>query len=272
MTKKQLLSVLTATTVALLTTSLAYADETPVPVDPTAPSTEVVTPAPAQPEKLPDTSKPAEPETPKEELPTPVDPTAPSTEVVTPAPAQPEKLPDTSKPAEPETPKEELPTPVDPTTPSAGKEDKPETVPGQAETPKEETKPKEEVKPETPKSSEDKKKEELVPDNVSKDIIEKVDTTTGEVVFKPIPVTPDKTVIGTKDSQVIIRDQAGRTQVVTPESLGGHVNPNGTVTLKDATGAEKTLPKTGDKQSVLGYLGMMLISVLGYAVKKKVSY
>ncbi|HGD1346688.1 TPA: LPXTG cell wall anchor domain-containing protein [Streptococcus agalactiae] len=197
----------------------------------------------------------------------PVDPTVPSTEVVTPpAPVVPEKLPDTSKPAEPETPKEELPSPVDPTTPSAGKEDKPETVPGQAEMPKEE------VKPENPKSSEDKKKEELVPDNVSKDIIEKVDTTTGEVVFKPIPVTPDKTVIGTKDSQVIIRDQAGHTQVVTPESLGGHVNPNGTVTLKDATGAEKTLPKTGDKQSVLGYLGMMLISVLGYAVKKKVSY
>lgn len=197
----------------------------------------------------------------------PVDPTVPSTEVVTPpAPVVPEKLPDTSKPAEPETPKEELPAPVDPTTPSAGKEDKPETVPSQAEMPKEE------VKPEDPKSSEDKKKEELVPDNVSKDIIDKVDTTTGEVVFKPIPVTPDKTVIGTKDSQVIIRDQAGRTQVVTPESLGGHVNPNGTVTLKDATGAEKTLPKTGDKQSVLGYLGMMLISVLGYAVKKKVSH
>lgn len=232
MTKKQLVSVLTATTVALLTTSLAYADETPVPVDPTAPSTEVVTPAPAQPEKLPDTSKPAEPETPKEER----------------------------------------PVPVDPTTPSAGKEDKPETVPGQAETPKEETKPKEEVTPETPKSSEDKKKEELVPDNVSKDIIEEVDTTTGEVVFKPIPVTPDKTVIGTKDSQVIIRDQAGRTQVVTPESLGGHVNPNGTVTITDSTGAKKTLPKTGDKQSVLGYLGMMLVSVLGYAVKKKVSH
>lgn len=197
----------------------------------------------------------------------PVDPTVPSTEVVTPpAPVVPEKLPDTSKPAEPETPKEELPAPVDPTTPSAGKEDKPETVPSQAEMPKEE------VKPENPKSSEDKKKEELVPDNVSKDIIDKVDTTTGEVVFKPIPVTPDKTVIGTKDSQVIIRDQADRTQVVTPESLGGHVNPNGTVTLKDATGAEKTLPKTGDKQSVLGYLGMMLISVLGYAVKKKVSH
>lgn len=196
----------------------------------------------------------------------PVDPTVPSTEVVTPAPAQPEKLPDTSKPAEPETPKEELPAPVDPTTPSAGKEDKPETVPGQAETPKEE------VKPENPKSSEDKKKEELVPDNVSKDIIDKVDTTTGEVVFKPIPVTPDKTVIGTKDSQVIIRDQAGRTQVVTPDSLGGHVNPNGTVTITDSTGAKKTLPKTGDKQSVLGYLGMMLISFLGYAVKKKVSH
>ncbi|MCB2830823.1 LPXTG cell wall anchor domain-containing protein [Streptococcus dysgalactiae] len=197
----------------------------------------------------------------------PVDPTVPSTEVVTPpAPVVPEKLPDTSKPAEPETPKEELPAPVDPTTPSAGKEDKPETVPGQAEMPKEE------VKPENPKPSEDKKKEELVPDNVSKDIIEKVDTTTGEVVFKPIPVTPDKTVIGTKDSQVIIRDQAGRTQVVTPESLGGHVNPNGTVTITDSTGAKKTLPKTGDKQSVLGYLGMMLISVLGYAVKKKVSH
>ncbi|KED03921.1 hypothetical protein CECT5772_07344 [Streptococcus equi subsp. ruminatorum CECT 5772] len=179
MPKKQLLSILTATTVALLTPSLAYAAETPVPVDPTAPSTEVVTPAPAQPELL---------------------------------------VPD--KPAAPETPKEELPAPVDPTTPSTGKEDKPET-PSVPESPKAETQPKEEVTPETPKPSEDKKKEELVPDNVSKDIIEKVDTTTGEVVFKPIPVTPDKTVIGTKDSQVIIRDQAGRTQVVTPESLGG---------------------------------------------------
>lgn len=240
MTKKQLLVLSCASTIALAGTT-AFAEDV-VPVDPAVPSTEVVTPP-----------NPVEPSL-------PTDTTDPSTPVV------PEKLPDTSKPAEPETPKEELPAPVDPTTPSAGKEDKPETVPGQAETPKEE------VKPENPKSSEDKKKEELVPDNVSKDIIDKVDTSTGEVVFKPIPVTPDKTVIGTKDSQVIIRDKAGRTQVITPESLGGHVNPNGTVTLKDATGAEKTLPETGDKQSVLGYLGMMLISVLGYAVKKKVSH
>ncbi|MGG6796171.1 UNVERIFIED_CONTAM: LPXTG cell wall anchor domain-containing protein [Streptococcus canis] len=232
MTKKQLVSVLTATTVVLLTTSLAYADETPVPVDPTAPSTEVVTPAPTQPEKLPDTSKPAESETPKEEL----------------------------------------PAPVDPTTPSAGKEDKPATVPGQAETPKEETKPKEEVTPETPKPSEDTKKEELVPDNVSKDIIEKVDTTTGKVVFKPIVVAPNTTVVGTQNSQLLVRDDTGQTTLVAPETIGGYVNPNGTVTITDSTGAKKTLPKTGDKQSVLGYLGMMLISVLGYAVKKKVSH
>ncbi|HEL0799010.1 TPA: LPXTG cell wall anchor domain-containing protein [Streptococcus pyogenes] len=231
MTKKQLLSVLTATTVALLTTSLTYADETPVPVDPTAPSTEVVTPAPSQPE-----------------------------------------LPVPDKPAEPETPKEELPAPVDPTTPSTGKEDKTETIPGQAETPKEETKPKEEVKPETPKSNEDKKKEELVPDNVSKDIIEKVDTTTGEVVFKPIVVAPNTTVVGTQNSQLLVRDDTGQTTLVAPETLGGHVNPNGTVTITDSTGAKKTLPKTGDKQSVLGYLGMMLVSVLGYAIKKKVSH
>lgn len=240
MSKKQLLLLTCVSTIALAGTT-AFAEDV-VPVDPAVPSTEVVTP------------------------PNPVDPSLPTDTTDPSTPVAPEKLPDTPKPAEPERPKEELPAPVDPTTPSAGKEDKPETVPGQAETLKEE------VKPENPKSSEDKKKEELVPDNVSKDIIEKVDTTTGEVVFKPIPVTPDKTVIGTKDSQVIIRDQAGRTQVVTPESLGGHVNPNGTVTLKDATGAEKTLPKTGDKQSVLGYLGMMLISVLGYAVKKKVSH
>ncbi|EIQ82752.1 UNVERIFIED_CONTAM: LPXTG cell wall anchor domain-containing protein [Streptococcus canis] len=231
MTKKQLLSVFTATTVALLTTSLAYADETPVPVDPTAPSTEVVTPAPAQPEKLPDTSKPAEPETPKEEL----------------------------------------PAPVDPTTPSTGKEDKPET-PSVPESPKAETKSKEEVTPETPKPSEDKKKEDLVPDNVSKDIIEKVDTTTGEVVFKPIVVAPNTTVVGTQNSQLLVRDDTGQTTLVAPETIGGHVNPNGTVTITDSTGAKKTLPKTGDKQSVLGYLGMMLVSVLGYAIKKKVSH
>lgn len=166
MTKKQLLSVFTATTVALLTTSLAYADETPVPVDPTAPSTEVVTPAPAQPEKLPDTSKPAEPETP--------------------------------------------------------------SVP---ESPKAETKSKEEVTPETPKPSEDKKKEDLVPDNVSKDIIGKVDTTTGEVVFKPIVVAPNTTVVGTQNSQLLVRDDTGQTTLVAPETIGGHVNPNGTVTI-----------------------------------------
>lgn len=230
MTKKQLLSVLTATTVTLLTTSLAYADETPVPVDPTAPSTEVVTPAPSQPE-----------------------------------------LPVPDKPAEPETPKEELPAHVDPTTPSTGKEDKPET-PSVPESPKAETKPKEEVTPETPKPSEDKKKEELVPDNVSKDIIEKVDTNTGEVVFKPIVVSPNTTVVGTQNSQLLVRDDTGQTTLVAPETIGGYVNPNGTVTITDSTGAKKTLPKTGDKQSVLGYLGMMLVSVLGYTIKKKLSH
>lgn len=230
MTKKQLLSVLTATTVTLLTTSLAYADETPVPVDPTAPSTEVVTPAPSQPE-----------------------------------------LPVPDKPAEPETPKEELPAYVDLTTPSTGKEDKPET-PSVPESPKAETKPKEEVTPEPPKPSEDKKKEELVPDNVSKDIIEKVDTNTGEVVFKPIVVAPNTTVVGTQNSQLLVRDDTGQTTLVAPETIGGYVNPNGTVTITDSTGAKKTLPKTGDKQSVLGYLGMMLVSVLGYTIKKKLSH
>ena len=211
MTKKQLLSILTATTVALLTTSLAYADETPVPVDPTAPSSEVVTPAPAQPEKIPATPKLAEPETPKEEL----------------------------------------PAPVDPTTPSTGK-DKPETVPGKVESPKEEPKPKDEPKPEAPKTEEDKKTE--------------------EVVFKPIVVAPNTTVVGTQNSQVLVRDQAGNVTVLAPEVLGGHVNPNGTVTIKDSTGAEKILPKTGEQQSLLGYLGMMLVSALGYAFKKKLSH
>lgn len=75
MTKKQLLVLSCVSTIALAGTT-AFAEDV-VPVDPTVPSTEVVTPAPAQPEKLPDTSKPAEPETPKEELPTPVDPTTP---------------------------------------------------------------------------------------------------------------------------------------------------------------------------------------------------
>ncbi|NGL83171.1 LPXTG cell wall anchor domain-containing protein [Streptococcus equi] len=211
MPKKQLVSVLTATTVALLTTSLAYADETPVPVDPTAPSTEVVTPAPSQPER---------------------------------------PVPD--KPAAPETPKEELPAPVDPTTPSTGKKDKPATVPGKVESPKEEPKPKDEPKPEAPKTEEDKKTE--------------------EVVFKPIVVAPNTTVVGTQNSQVLVRDQAGNVTVLAPEVLGGHVNPNGTVTIKDSTGAEKILPKTGEQQSLLGYLGMMLVSALGYAFKKKLSH
>lgn len=115
MTKKQLLVLSCVSAIALAGTT-TFAEDV-IPVDPAVPSTEVVTP--------PNSVDPS----------LPTDTTDPSTPVV------PEKLPDTSKPAEPETPKEELPAPVDPTTPSAGKEDKQETVPGQAETPKEEVKP-----------------------------------------------------------------------------------------------------------------------------------
>lgn len=241
MSKKQLLLLTCVSTIALAGTT-AFAEDV-VPVDPAVPSTEVVTPP-----------NPVEPSL-------PTDTTDPSTPVV------PEKLPDTSKPAEPETPKEELPAPMGPTTPSAGKEDKPdkpETVPGQAETPKEE------IKPEKPKSSEDKKKEELVPDNVSKDIIDKVDKETGNITIKPIQLSPDKTIVGTQNGNVIIRDSSG-SHLVSASEVGGRLNEDGTVTIKDSSGKTKTLPRTGEAKGFLSIIGATILSFVAYLFKQRVT-
>lgn len=204
---------------------------------------------------------------------TPVDPTVPSTEVVTPpTPVDPDLPTDTtdpSTPVEPGTPTDTTnpSTPVDPGTPTDDS-----TTPGTSTNPSDstntnpDTKPTDDVKPETPTTPE-------VPSTVTPEVIDHVDPSNGSVTIKPIPVVPGKAIIGTQNGQLIIQDYLGKQSVESAENYGGRVNDDGTVTIKDAEGKEKTLPHTNDdKQSILSIIGTTLIAFVGYLVKKKIQF
>ncbi|HEN0360719.1 LPXTG cell wall anchor domain-containing protein [Streptococcus agalactiae] len=200
----------------------------------------------------------------------PADPTAPSTEVVIPPtpvdPGVPTDTTDPSTPVEPETPTDTT-TPTDSsTTPTDSS-----TTPGTSTKPSDSestntnpgTKPTDEVKPETPKTPE-------VPSTVTPGVIDKVDKETGNITIKPIPISPNKTIIGTQNGNVIVQDDSG-SRLVSASELGGRLNEDGTVTIKDSEGKEKTLPHTGEEKGFLSIIGATILSFVAYLFKKKLS-
>ncbi|MGX9845548.1 LPXTG cell wall anchor domain-containing protein [Streptococcus iniae] len=233
MSKKQLLLLTCLSTLALGGTVFA---EDVVPVDPTTPSTEVVTPpTPVNPGLPTDTTDPSTPVAPE----TPTDTTNPST------PVDPGVPTDTTRPTDGSTAPETSTNPSD----SEPKNTNPET------------KPTDEVKPETPKTPE-------VPSTVTPRVIDKVDKETGNITIKPIPISPNKTIIGTQNGNVIVQDDSG-SRLVSASELGGRLNEDGTVTIKDSEGKEKTLPHTGENKGILSTIGVMLLALTGYLFKKK---
>jgi hypothetical protein len=56
---------------------------------------------------------------------------------------------------------------------------------------------------------------------------------------------------------------------VAPEEVGGTVNEDKTISVTDKDGKLKTLPNTGTAESVLGAIGAMLLTAVGYFYKKK---
>ncbi|GAA5397111.1 hypothetical protein SuUB77_11840 [Streptococcus uberis] len=200
----------------------------------------------------------------------PADPTVPSTEVVIPPtpvdPGVPTDTTDPSTPVEPETPTDTI-TPTDSsTTPTDSS-----TTPGTSTKPSDSestntnpgTKPTDEVKPETPKTPE-------VPSKVTPGVIDKVDKETGNITIKPIPISPNKTIIGTQNGNVIVQDDSG-SRLVSASELGGRLNEDGTVTIKDSEGKEKTLPHTGEEKGFLSIIGATILSFVAYLFKKKLS-
>ncbi|HFH8840567.1 TPA: LPXTG cell wall anchor domain-containing protein [Streptococcus agalactiae] len=246
MKKKQLLSALALSTLALAQAGFVSADEV-TPVDPSAPSTEVVTPA--------ETEAPA------------VQPTAPSVSTETEAPAV--------QPTEPSV------TPVDPTTPDKpqGKDnagsldgvptDKPVTPDTSSTTDKPQGKDNAEsldgVPAEKPKTTDEANEQ-------GKSQIGTTSTSTGQTVQDVTEQNPVRTntgaqIVSTRDGQVILSDGT----VTSPEAIGAKTNADKTITVTKEDGSTVTLPHTGDKNTVaFGILGAMFaVAGLTLAFKNK---
>ncbi|HEO8178623.1 TPA: LPXTG cell wall anchor domain-containing protein [Streptococcus agalactiae] len=246
MKKKQLLSALALSTLALAQAGFVSADEV-TPVDPSAPSTEVVTPA--------ETEAPA------------VQPTAPSASTETEAPAV--------QPTEPSV------TPVDPTTPDKpqGKDnagsldgvptDKPVTPDTSSTTDKPQGKDNagslDGVPAEKPKTTDEANEQ-------GKSQIGTTSTSTGQTVQDVTEQNPVRTntgaqIVSTRDGQVILSDGT----VTSPESIGAKTNADKTITVTKEDGSTVTLPHTGDKNTVaFGILGAMTaVAGLTLAFKNK---
>ncbi|CQR25139.1 transposon related peptidoglycan linked protein (LPXTG motif) [Streptococcus varani] len=233
MTKKQILSALALSTLPLAQAGLVSADEV-TPVDPSSPSTEVVTPV----EPSAPVETPTEPTQPVE---TPTGPTTP-TEPVEPAnPTPPVEPTDPSTPQTTEEPKTEDPTPPseEPVTPPSDGNGQTTPVP---------TEPSTGEAPQTIKP---------IPEPV--------------VTFNPFETPGGQTVVGTQNSQVVIQNNDGSTQTVNAEEVGGATNADGTVTVKAASGEVKTLPQTGEEAGGLfSLLGTVILTSLGFLKKKKI--
>ncbi|MDW8709074.1 LPXTG cell wall anchor domain-containing protein [Streptococcus suis] len=246
--KKNILSMLTLSALVLSNSAVAFADET-TPIDSSAPiditqpftSTEPSTdvPTPVEP------TQPVEPTTPTEEPkapeePTvPVDPTLPSTE-----------QPKEEESAQPTKPSTDVPTPETPTNP---KEEPKQDIP-QPETP---------TPPKTAEEAANKGESQI--GTISTETKQPVEAVTPD---KPIVTDTGYTIISTDNSQPIIRYADGSTATVSAESIGAVVNKDKTISVKTADGQTKTLPNTGEAQSLLALLGSLLLSAT-WLIRKK---
>lgn len=231
MKKKQLLSALALSTLALAQAGFVSADEV-TPVDPSAPSTEVVTPAETStPAVTTDTTVPVDTTA---EQPAPVDPKTPDTSSTTDKPqgkdnaASLDGVP-TDKPVTPDTSS---------TTDKPQGKDNAESLDG--------------VPAEKPKTTDEANEQ-------GKSQIGTTSTSTGQTVQDVTEQNPVRTntgaqIVSTRDGQVILSDGT----VTSPEAIGAKTNADKTITVTKEDGSTVTLPHTGDKNTVaLGILGAM---------------
>ena len=172
---------------------------------------------------------------------------------------------ETETPAVPVPSKNENTTPAVPEVPTvpSTEETKPST---------EETKPSD-VKPETGKeekpSTEEKKDEnkQLAPEKKDNTNLPIVDPTVPNT--KPIE-TNKGTVTGTENGKVIVKDATtGQERKVAPEELGGKVEKDGTVTIKEKDGKLTRLPHTGVEESVPMLVAGITMLTSGFGLLKR---
>ena len=244
MKKKQLLSALALSTLALAQAGFVSADEV-TPVDPSAPSTEVVTPAETStPAVTTDTTVPVDTTA---EQPAPVNPTTPDTSSTTEKPQGKDNAGSldgvpTDKPVTPDTSS---------TTDKPQGKDNAGSLDG--------------VPAEKPKTTDEANEQ-------GKSQIGTTSTSTGQTVQDVTEQNPVRTntgaqIISTRDGQVILSDGT----VTSPEAIGAKTNADKTITVTKEDGSTVTLPHTGDKNTVaFGILGAMFaVAGLTLAFKNK---
>ena len=262
-TKKQVLATLALSTIALAQAGYVSADEL-APIDSSAPTTEVVTPT--APSTSTETESPAV--QPTEPSVTPVDPTTPDTSSTTDKPqgkdnaesldgvsTDKQVTPDTSSTTDKGEPA------IQPALPEAVVTNKgtPEVQP---ELPKAELPKAEDPKAEKPKTTDEANEQ-------GKPQIGTISTATGQVVHDvtkaPVETNTGASIVSTQGGNVVLSDGS----VVAPEAVGGTVNEDKTISVTDKDGNLKTLPNTGTAESILGTIGGMLLTAVGYFYKKK---
>ena len=247
MNKKQVLATLALSTIALAQAGFVSADEV-TPIDSSAPTTEVVTPT--APSASTETEAPAV--QPTEPSVTPVDPTAPSDKdnagsldgVPADKPAPSDKPQDKDNAGSLDGVPADKPAPSD----KAQDKDNAGSLDG--------------VPDEKPKTTDQANQQ-------GKSQIGTTSTSTGQVVHDvtkdPVETNTGASIVSTQGGNVVLSDGS----VVAPEEVGGTVNEDKTISVTDKDGKLKTLPNTGTAESILGAIGAMLLTAVGYFYKKK---
>ena len=266
MNKKQVLTTLALSTLALAQAGFVSADEL-APIDSSAPTTEVVTPT--APSASTETEAPANQST--EPSVTPVDPTAPSDKdnagsldgVPADKPAPSDKVQDKDNASS----LDGVPTPSDKPQDkdNAGSLD---GVPADKPAPSDKAQDKDNagsldgVPDEQPKTTDQANQQ-------GKSQIGTTSTSTGQVVHdvtkEPVETNTGASIVSTQNGNVVLSDGS----VVAPEEVGGTVNEDKTISVTDSEGKLKTLPNTGTAESILGAIGAMLLTAVSYVYKKK---
>ena len=266
MNKKQVLTTLALSTLALAQAGFVSADEL-APIDSSAPTTEVVTPT--APSASTETEAPANQST--EPSVTPVDPTAPSDKdnagsldgVPADKPSPSDKAQDKDNAGS----LDGVPTPSDKpqdkdnagsldgvTTDKPAPSDKPQD--------KDNAGSLDGVPAEKPKTTDQANQQ-------GKSQIGTTSTSTGQVVHdvtkEPVETNTGASIVSTQNGNVVLSNGS----VVAPEEIGGTVNEDKTISVTDKDGKLKTLPNTGTAESILGTIGAMLLTAVSYVYKKK---
>ena len=265
--KNQVLATLALSTLVLLQAGgFASADEL-APIDSSAPTTEVVTPT--APSASTETEAPANQST--EPSVTPVDPTAPSDKdnagsldgVPADKPAPSDKAQDKDNAGS----LDGVPTPSDKPQDkdNAGSLD---GVPADKPAPSDKPQDKDNagsldgVPAEKPKTTDEANEQ-------GKSQIGTTSTSTGQVVHdvtkEPVETNTGASIVSTQNGNLVLSNGS----VVAPEEVGGTVNEDKTISVTDKDGKLKTLPNTGTAESILGTIGAMLLTAVGYFYKKK---